>query len=390
MCTVCHSRYLDETVSLAKEGRGKVFPNPMVGSLLVADGEVVGRGFHSRYGSLHAEAEAILDAGERARGSVLYCNLEPCSYTAPEKHQPPCTDRIIESGVARVVIGQLDPNPRVRGRGVRKLREAGVEVISEESPESFWRFNDAFNTFMSLRRPFVHLKLATSLDGCIATSRGDSKWITDELARSEVHAFRAEREAVAVGIETLLADDPMLTVRLARGNSPKAVVFDSSLRTPTECRLLRERAAQTVILAASPPAEDPGFNMRMGRLRALGARVITCRERDGRVDIFDALEKLQQAGIRSLLVEGGSSLVTSFLRARLFDRLTTYVAPILIGSGRSGTGVLGVESVGEALRFEGVHWRTLGNQQVFDAYRLGWYEEVTATVEEHADVYRAG
>lgn len=389
MCNNCHAGYLEETLRLAEAGRGQVFPNPMVGSVILKDERVVGRGYHRRYGSLHAEAEALEEAGDRAAGSVLYCNLEPCSYTAPEKHQPPCTDRIIEAGVAKVVIGQLDPNPRVRGRGVRKLREAGIEVLLEKTPDEFWRFNDAFNTYMSLGRPFVHLKLATSLDGRIATYQGDSKWISDEAARREVHALRAEREAVAVGVGTVIADDPSLTVRLAEGESSKAVIFDSNLRTPLGSTLMRERGSDTVILAATPPAQDPGFNLRRKQLEASGATVLLCDSAQGRVELSSALGKLRELGIRSLLVEGGSELTTSFLRRGLFDRFTAYLAPILIGSGLNGVGGLDVEEVSEALRFEAIRWRSLGNQQVFDAYRLGWIEEVTATLEEHTNVYRA-
>ncbi|MFW6214735.1 MAG: bifunctional diaminohydroxyphosphoribosylaminopyrimidine deaminase/5-amino-6-(5-phosphoribosylamino)uracil reductase RibD [Alkalispirochaetaceae bacterium] len=389
MCNNCQSGYLDETLRLAGMGRGQVFPNPMVGSVVLKEDRVVGRGYHRRYGSLHAEAEALKEAGDRARDGVLYCNLEPCSYTAPEKHQPPCTDRIIEAGVAQVVIGQLDPNPRVRGRGVRKLQEAGIEVLLEERPEEFLRFNDAFNTYMSLRRPFVHLKLAMSLDGRIATFRGDSKWISDEAARREVHALRAEREAVAVGVGTVIADDPSLTVRLVEGSSPKAVIFDSHLRTPPGSTLLRERPDQTVILAATPPAEDPGFNLRREKLESTGATVLLGDSDGGRVDLASALQNLREAGVRSLLVEGGSELATSFLREELFDRLTAYLAPIVIGSGVNGVGNLEVDAVCRALRFEGVRWRSLGDQQVFDAYRLGWIDEVTAPLEEYTNVYRA-
>lgn len=212
MC-IHHSPFLAETIPLAELGRGSVAPNPMVGALVVRDGCVIGTGYHHRYGGRHAEAVALDNAGEAAHGATLYCNLEPCSFTADDKHQPPCTRRIIEAGVDTVVIGQLDPNPRVRGDGVRRLEAAGISVIVERNDHPFRRFNDVFNTVMTERRPFVHLKTAMSLDGRIATADGTSKWITDEAARREVHALRAERDAVLVGVGTVLADDPLLTVR---------------------------------------------------------------------------------------------------------------------------------------------------------------------------------
>ncbi|MFW6339161.1 MAG: bifunctional diaminohydroxyphosphoribosylaminopyrimidine deaminase/5-amino-6-(5-phosphoribosylamino)uracil reductase RibD [Alkalispirochaetaceae bacterium] len=381
--------YLTRTVTLAEAGRGSVFPNPMVGALLVKEGEVIATGYHGRYGEAHAEAAALDVAGESAEGSTLYCNLEPCSYESPEKHQPPCTRRIIESGVRTVVIGQLDPNPRIRGRGVRILEEAGIEVRTAEDSERYWRFNDAFNTYMSAGRPFVQIKLAMSLDGRIATSRGESKWITDEAARSEVHALRAERDAVAVGVGTVIADNPSLTVRLVEGKNPRPVVFDTHLRIPLDRTLLRERSEELIVLAGKPPAEDPAFNVRKGRLEALGVTVRVVPTERGWVSPAEALRALAAAGVRSLLLEGGATLATSFLRARLFDRLTAYIAPFLIGSGREAVGQLGVDEMGQALRLEGVTWRRIGEQQRFDGYRPGWLDATQASVREESHVHGA-
>mgnify|MGYP006284327997 CR=1 FL=1 len=379
--------FLTRTVDLAEAGRGAVFPNPMVGALVVKEGQVVATGYHGRYGSTHAEAAALEAAGERARESTLYCNLEPCSYESPEKHQPPCIRRIIEAGVRKVVIGQLDPNPRVRGRGVRILKEAGIEVVTAADSEPYWRFNDAFNSYMSTGRPFVQIKLAMSLDGRIATSRGDSKWITDESARREVHALRAERDAVAVGVGTVIADDPSLTVRLVEGRNPQPVVFDTNLRIPLDRALLRDRSEELIVLAGRPPAEDPAFNVRKGRLEALGVTVKVVPVERGEVSLPEALTALRAEGINSLLLEGGATLATSFLRIRLFDRLTTYIAPILIGSGTEAIGELGIAEVAQALCLEGVTWRQVGNQQVFDGYRPGWLNSTQASVQEETHVY---
>lgn len=380
---------LSKTVGLAEEGRGAVFPNPMVGALVVKNGEVVATGYHGRYGSAHAEAAALDGAGDKAGGSTLYCNLEPCSYDSPEKHQPPCTRRIIEAGVRKVVIGQLDPNPRIRGRGVHALEQAGIEVVTAEDPEPYWRFNDAFNTYMSLGRPFVHLKLAMSLDGRIATSRGDSKWITDESARREVHALRAEGDAVAVGVGTVIADDPSLTVRLVEAREPRAVVFDTNLRIPLERKLLRERSEELIVLAGNPSGEDPAFNSRKDRLEALGVTVKLLPTEYGRVAPAEALSALSQEGINALLLEGGATLATTFLKTGLFDRITAYIAPIILGAGVEAVGDLGVEQVAQALQLEGVSWRRVGEQQLLEAYRRGWLESTQASVRREAHVHRA-
>lgn len=380
MCS--QSTHLETTVTLAESGRRAVFPNPMVGAVIVKEGKVIATGYHARYGDLHAEAAALQDAGTAAAGSTLYCNLEPCSYTAPDKHQPPCTSKIIASGVKKVVVGQLDPNPAIRGRGVRKLREAGIDVVTDPEPERFWRFNDAFNSYMALGRPFLHLKSAMSLDGRIATYRGDSKWITNESARREVHRFRSEREGILVGVGTVIADDPLLTVRHLEGRSPRPVVIDSTLRIPEDARLVTERASELLVVAARPPAEDPGFNIRRRRLEELGVTVEVVPAASGRVELGAAMRRLLAYRLRSIFVEGGATLVTALLREQLFDRLTLYIAPILIGSGIDGVGDLDVTSIAEAKRFEDPHWRTLDGQLVFDGYRAGWYREVSATVRE--------
>ncbi len=395
------------TLSLARKGAGSVAPNPMVGAVVVRDGTVVGRGYHARYGGAHAEAVALADAGLRARGAVLYCNLEPCSYDLPGKHQPPCTRDIINAGITRVIIGQLDPNPLVRGSGVRQLRRAGVEVEIADDNARFWNLNAAFNISMALRRPLVHLKVAMSLDGKIAAASGESKWITDADARKDAHRLRRRHDAVAVGVETVLADDSRLTVRQegtvdhARAQ-PRAVVFDSRLRTPLTSYLVRRRASDLVILTLESNAVE--WTTRREAFAERGVTVVAvspepeseepprCRARP--IPLRGALGILHRLGIQSLLVEGGATLIASFISARCFDRFTVYIAPLLMGNGISLHGNLGVESPRDALRFTDVNWRRIGDQQVFEGARAEWLDEVRGVVrvdaEEAADVHGAG
>lgn len=370
-------RRLVQTLELAQGGAGRVEPNPQVGAVIVQAGEVIATGFHRRYGEAHAEAEALARAGSAARGGVLYCNLEPCSHGGAGKHQPPCVEAIIAAGISRVVVGQQDPNPAVRGRGIGRLREAGIIVDCADDPAPFFRHNRAFNTTMALGRPFIHLKCAISLDGRLATARGDSRWITDERARAEVHRLRGSCDAVLVGRKTAERDDPLLTVRdapLPPRGQPRAIVLDSQARLSGESALVTHRAGD-LLLCASAGAPAPSVQA----LRKRGVTVLACREDPHRgLDLEDLLLNLGNQGISSILVEGGGQVITSFLRAGLYDRFTAYVAPLVLGAGREAVGDLGILEIDGAVAFEAVRWRSIGDQQCFDGYRRGWAGEIAA------------
>jgi diaminohydroxyphosphoribosylaminopyrimidine deaminase / 5-amino-6-(5-phosphoribosylamino)uracil reductase len=313
--------HLERCLELAERGRRTAAPNPLVGATVVRDGQVLGEGWHRRTGEPHAEIEALLAAGD-AREATVYVSLEPCCH---QGRTPPCTDALLAAGVGRVVIGALDPFPEVNGRGVRRLRDGGVavEVADGELERRARRQNAGFRTLVTHGRPYVVVKAAASLDGRTATAAGESQWISSPASRRRVHDARADAGAVAVGIGTVLADDPLLTARDATPppeRQPLRVVFDRRARLPLDSRLARSVAAGPVLVVAAPDAPAD-------RLRAAGIDVAVA---DG---IAAALAELGRRGIATVLVEGGASLAGAFLRDGLVDRIDLYLAPILLGGG---------------------------------------------------------
>jgi diaminohydroxyphosphoribosylaminopyrimidine deaminase/5-amino-6-(5-phosphoribosylamino)uracil reductase len=320
-------------LELAARGLGETNPNPLVGCVIVKDGRIVGEAFHRRAGEPHAEVLALRKAGARARGATLYVNLEPCAHHG---RTPPCAPALVAAGVRRVVAAMGDPNPRVDGRGFRMLGRARVPVTRGLLQDEALRLNAPFVVSMRERRPFVLLKAATTLDGRIATARGESKWITSPAQRRQARALRRQFDAVAVGIGTVLADDPRLLPE-PRVNRPfHRVVFDSRLRLPPTSRLLRTaRRAPVWVLTLS------NDRRRRARLERLGAQVVVVRgRRRGRVPPSAALRELYARGIGSVMVEGGSELLGSFLSARLFDRIVLFRAPLMLG-GRGSRAAFG-------------------------------------------------
>ena len=386
--------HMQRALQLAERGRGRTSPNPLTGCVVVKDGRVIGEGFHERHGARHAEAAALDACRESPRGAHLYCNLEPCAASYPGKLTPPCAARIIRAGIGRVTVATLDPNPRVCGVGVRLLREAGIPVTVGAEAEAALRLNVPFFAAVHFRRPYVHLKIAQSLDGRIATRGGDSQWITDAAARRVVHRMRAEHDAILVGRETALRDDPRLTVRdLEAGARPAAtpwrVVLDSRLALPATARLASdEHAARTIVLTTAQA--DPA---RRRELIDRGVQVDdVAAGAGGRPDIDAALQALHDRGIHSLLVEGGGAVYTSFLRAGRFDRLTVFVAPLLIGDGVAAVGDLGNERIADATRLQGVTTTIVSDQVMVSGYRdLGALRRVVLPAREvQPAVARAG
>jgi diaminohydroxyphosphoribosylaminopyrimidine deaminase / 5-amino-6-(5-phosphoribosylamino)uracil reductase len=351
--------HMRRALALAEHGRPAASPNPLVGCVIVAGDEVVGEGWHARAGEPHAEVIALQAAGERARGATAYVTLEPCDHHG---RTPPCTGALLAAGVARVVIATADPNPLVDGRGAQRLRAAGVDVsvglLASEAQEQ----NAAFFTAQRLGRPWVRYKTAMTLDGKIATRTGQSRWITGEASRALVQRWRHESDAVAVGVTTVLLDDPRLTARIAGGRTPRKVVFDSVGRTPPGAALFEpddDGVAARVTLMVGPSAPAA----RLDALRERGADVVTSDDGRGRPDVAGSLRHLLALeSVTSVLLEGGGTLAWSFVEARVVDRIAWFVGPMLLGGkGASPLGGLGVATIADAITLDGMSVRHLGH-----------------------------
>ena len=338
--------YMRLALETARRGAGWTSPNPMVGAVIVKQGRIIGQGWHARRGGLHAERHALQSCTEDPAGATLYVTLEPCCH---QGRQPPCTDAVLQAGIARVVVGSDDPNPLVAGRGIRMLREHGVQVDTGVLREECDRLNPAFFHYIRTGRPYVVMKYAMTLDGKIATRTGASRWVTGEEARRHVHETRHCCRAILAGVGTVLADDPLLTCRLEGGRNPLRVICDSRLRTPLDSRIVRTAGQVDTILATCE--EDPG---RTAPYLAAGCQVWSLPGKDGRVDLAALMDRLGKAEVDSLLLEGGGTLNWAMLEAGLVHRVQAYLAPKLFGGGdaRSPVEGLGVAepAQGAALR----------------------------------------
>lgn len=316
-------RFMRRALVLARRGEGETNPNPLVGCVVVRGGRVVGEGFHARAGGPHAEIEALARAGQRARGATLFVTLEPCAH---QGRTGPCAPRIADSGVRRVVVAMRDPNPLVSGRGLALLRRRGVRVEAGVLAAEAARLNEPFAVAARLERPYVLLKAALTLDGRIAAASGDSKWITSAAQRAEARRLRRRYDAVLVGIETVLKDDPRLLPAPPTRRAFTRIVLDSRLRLPLDSRLARG-ASRAPVLVVCRRASAP----RRRALEVLGVRLLEVGGRGAGVPLNKALRALRRAGIWSVMVEGGGEVLGSFLHARSFDQLVLFRAPLLLG-----------------------------------------------------------
>ena len=354
---------MDLAGRLAERGRYTVAPNPLVGAVVARDGTAIGECWHARAGGDHAEIGALRDAGEASRGATMYTTLEPCNHHG---RTPPCTEAILRAGIARVVIGHLDPNPRMRGKSVEILRRAGVEVEVLDDP-SFERQNEQFMHHMRTRRPFVHLKLAATMDGRIAAAGGDSRWVTGKEARLRAHQLRAEAGGVLVGANTVRIDDPLLTARDLPERPPRItrVVLDPQLTTGSESRLVRTASEAPVLIFA----DKNSFDGREQRLEAPGVEVVATPRSSEGLDLLFVLDELGRRGIRGVLVEGGGETAARFVGEGLADKLTLFYAPKLVGSeGVPMIGALRVTKMAEALKFSVANLERVGEDVAVTLY----------------------
>lgn len=361
------SKYMSLALRLAKRAEGMTSPNPLVGAVVVKRGKIIGKGYHRKAGLPHAEIEAFLDAegkGHNLKGSTLYITLEPCCHTG--KRTPPCVDAIIERRISKLVVGTLDLNPNVSGKGIRILREKGIEVKVGVLEDRCIEVNEAFFKYVTTGMPFIILKLAATLDGKIATFTGDSKWIGSEIQRKYAHKLRNQVDAILVGIETVIQDDPQLTVRSGKKSDrqPTPVVLDSKLRIPIDAKLLNLH--KSPIIATTPSGEP----RKVGDLEEMGARVLFIdQEKDGHIDVLNLVKKLGDTEITSILVEGGSETAASFLKNGIVDKVVFFYAPKIIGSeGISMVGKLNISEVKNALSITKIRVKTIGQEFIVEGY----------------------
>jgi diaminohydroxyphosphoribosylaminopyrimidine deaminase/5-amino-6-(5-phosphoribosylamino)uracil reductase len=331
--------YMKMAIRLAQKGRGYVSPNPMVGAIIVKDGRIIGRGYHQHYGGNHAEINALKNASEDVAGSTLYVTLEPCCH---EGKTPPCIDSIAKNKIARVVIGTIDSNPLVSCRSVNYLQSCGIEVETGVLEPECRKLNEVFFHFMETKLPFVTIKYAQTLDGRIATARGDSQWISSAPSLKFTHKLRAQHDAILVGAGTVIKDNPELTVRLVRGRNPLRVVVDSDLNIPLQAKVLQNLSKNKTIIATIKQASDPQFQ----KLANLGAEMITvAADKQGNIDLKKLLELLAKRNISSLLIEGGAQIITSVLINDLANRMVIIIAPKILGKGIEAVGDLKIHNL---------------------------------------------
>jgi diaminohydroxyphosphoribosylaminopyrimidine deaminase/5-amino-6-(5-phosphoribosylamino)uracil reductase len=318
--------YMNMALELAERGKGYTSPNPMVGSVVVKDSHVVGNGFHEYAGGPHAEVRALENAGELAKGATLYVTLEPCNHTGKT---PPCTEKIIKSGVVRVVVAMRDPNPDVTGGGIQLLRKNGITVDVGVEEKQALRLNEMFVKYVKTKRPFVILKTASTLDGRIATRTGDSKWVTGESARNFVHSIRHSVDGIMVGIGTVRHDDPSLTTRLEniKGKDPIRIILDTRLTISENARMLTmESAAETLVITG-----DNIPSQKKRNLEKKGVKIVESPLKDGLIDLDKLMNILGGMGMTSLLVEGGGRVAASALNSSIVDKILFFFAPKILG-----------------------------------------------------------
>lgn len=356
-----HEFYMNLALTNARAMKGQTDPNPLVGSVIVNENRIVGVGTHLKAGEPHAEIHALRMAGEKARGGTIYVTLEPCSHHG---RTGPCAEAIVKAGIKKVVVATLDPNPVVAGNGIKILKDANIEVEIGICEEESKKLNEVFNKFIVTGKPFITLKSAMTLDGKISSFSWDSKWITSEEARKDVHQLRHEHVGILVGVNTVVKDNPELTTRIPNGRNPIRIILDSSLKIPFEAKVVTDKLAETWIFTSQQYSREA-----KEKLELLGVKVFVTSGKE-RVDLHETLSILGEHSVSSVLIEGGGEVNASFLQEGLVDKLILYVAPKLIG-GRTSPSFFsgeGIEKMVDAIKIDNMEVEKIGNDFKFTGY----------------------
>lgn len=362
--------FMEMALSLAEKGKGFTSPNPMVGAVVVKDGEVIGKGWHEAYGKAHAEVNAIDDAGKNAMGATIYVTLEPCNHTGKT---PPCTEKILSAGIKRVVVAMDDPNPHVEGGGNSFLKKQGLDISTGILEDKAKKLNEVFIKYIQTKRPFVILKCASTLDGQIATRSGHSKWVTGPDSRAYVHELRNWVDGILVGINTIHKDNPSLTTRLEgrEVRDPSRIILDSKLSIQENANVLQQDSESDSILISGILKDiDPLLIEKKQRLEKRGVRIIETPLKKGKIDLNVAMDHLGQAGITSLLIEGGGKVLASALSSGIVDKVNMFYAPKFLG-GNDGVPVCfgpGPDKMGDCVQLTDVDVKRFGNDIMVEGY----------------------
>jgi len=353
---------MERALELAKKGTGKVNPNPLVGAIIVKNGEIIGEGYHECYGEAHAERNAVKNANESVEDSTIYVTLEPCAHYGKT---PPCVDLIIEKKFKKVVIGMLDPNELVAGKSIEKLEKNGVEVVVGVKEEECKKLNEIFIKYITSKSPFVILKSGMSLDGKIATYSGKSKWITSKESREDAQNLRNRLNSIMVGVNTVITDDPELTCRINNDKKLIRIVVDTNLRIPLDSKVINNKDKLTIIATTLNSNEN-----KKQALRDLGIKVIEVSEKNNKVNLKELLRKLGQEGIDSVLIEGGGTLNFSALEENIVDKVIFYIAPKILGGENSKSCIAGIgfSELNQAVKLKDISYRKVGEDLVVEGY----------------------
>ncbi|MVX66903.1 bifunctional diaminohydroxyphosphoribosylaminopyrimidine deaminase/5-amino-6-(5-phosphoribosylamino)uracil reductase RibD [Clostridium chromiireducens] len=354
--------YMERALELAKMGIGMVNPNPLVGAVIVKDGEIIGEGYHERYGEAHAERNAVKNATRSVEGSTIYVTLEPCAHYGKT---PPCVDLIIEKKFRKVVIGMLDPNELVAGKSIEKLQQHGIEVLVGVKEEECRKMNEIFIKYITSKTPFVILKSGMSIDGKIATYSGESKWITSEESRMDSQNLRNRVHSIMVGVNTVIADDPELTCRINNEKVLKRIIVDTTLRIPLDSKVIKNEDKNTIIVTTRL-ADISKKQM----LIDLGIQFIEVQEKNNKVDLKELVKELGKEKIDSILIEGGGTLNFSALEEGVVDKIIFYIAPKILGGETSKSSIAGkgFSKINEAVKLVNTTYRKIGEDLVIEGY----------------------